>query len=139
KGKSKCDRRIFPSETARAFASATSSPCSRGNSSSRRSRSGSPSNERPWRSSSRNRSSRCAPRAAFRWSCGGGLGRRPAARTGNIAGSSLRGSVKPPYIKDVDLSLEMKDKKTYEEALTKVQLRLLRLQQHHYHHKRRAI
>jgi polyphosphate kinase 2 (PPK2 family) len=47
--------------------------------------------------------------------------------------------LKTPRLGSVDLSLEMKDKDEYEDALEKVQLRLLRLQQHHYHHGRRAI
>jgi len=47
--------------------------------------------------------------------------------------------VKKPRLKDVDLSKEMPDKDAYEEALEKVQLRLLRLQQRHYHQRRRAI
>jgi polyphosphate kinase 2 (PPK2 family) len=42
-------------------------------------------------------------------------------------------------LKGVDLSQEMKDKDDYEKALAKAQLRLLRLQQHHYQAKRRAI
>ena len=46
---------------------------------------------------------------------------------------------KQPRLKDVDLSREMKDKDTYEKALADAQLRLLRLQQKHYHHKRRAV
>jgi polyphosphate kinase 2 (PPK2 family) len=47
--------------------------------------------------------------------------------------------MKPPRLKDIDLSQEMQDKDAYEKALQKVQLRLLRLQQKHYHKKRRAI
>jgi len=47
--------------------------------------------------------------------------------------------VKTPRLTDIDLSLEMADKKAYEHALDKVQLRLLRLQQHHYHKRKRAI
>jgi polyphosphate kinase 2 (PPK2 family) len=46
---------------------------------------------------------------------------------------------RPPRLSDVDLSLEIPDKKTYEEELSHLQLRLLRLQQRDYHHKRRAI
>jgi polyphosphate kinase 2 (PPK2 family) len=47
--------------------------------------------------------------------------------------------VKKPRLENVDLSLEMPDKDAYEKALSKAQLRLLRLQQHHYHHHRRAV
>jgi len=47
--------------------------------------------------------------------------------------------MKPPRLKDVDLSQKMPDKDAYEKALEKVQIRLLRLQQKHYHKKRRAI
>src|SRR5438445_6485110 len=47
--------------------------------------------------------------------------------------------MKPPRLEDVDLSQKIVDKETYEKALTAVQLRLLRLQQAHYHKKRRAM
>src|SRR5882672_4107842 len=47
--------------------------------------------------------------------------------------------MKHPRLRDVDLSLEIKDKKAYEAALAEVQLRLLRLQQRDYHKRRRAI
>jgi polyphosphate kinase 2 (PPK2 family) len=47
--------------------------------------------------------------------------------------------LKTPRLGGVDLSLEMKDKDEYEDALEQVQLRLLRLQQHHYHQRQRAI
>jgi len=47
--------------------------------------------------------------------------------------------MRPPRLEDVDLSQKIIDKPTYEKALTEVQLRLLRLQQTHYHKKRRAI
>jgi polyphosphate kinase 2 (PPK2 family) len=47
--------------------------------------------------------------------------------------------MKPPRLRDVDLSLEMPDKKAYESALADVQLRLLRLQQRDFHKRRRAI
>lgn len=47
--------------------------------------------------------------------------------------------MKGPSLRDVDLTLELPDKKAYEAALAEVQLRLLRLQQHHYHKRRRAI
>jgi polyphosphate kinase 2 (PPK2 family) len=47
--------------------------------------------------------------------------------------------MKAPSLRDVDLSLELPDKKAYEAALAEVQLRLLRLQQHHYRKRRRAI
>jgi len=46
---------------------------------------------------------------------------------------------RPPRLEDVDLSREMEDKNAYEKALAAAQLRLLRLQQKHYHHKRRAV
>ncbi len=42
-------------------------------------------------------------------------------------------------LRDIDLSQEMADKEAYEKALAKEQLRLLRLQQRHYQHERRAI
>jgi polyphosphate kinase 2 (PPK2 family) len=45
----------------------------------------------------------------------------------------------PPRLRDVDLSLEIPDKKMYEETLADVQLKLLRLQQRGYQHGRRAI
>ena len=47
--------------------------------------------------------------------------------------------MKTPRLRDIDLSQEMPDKETYEKELSRLQLRLLRLQQQHYHGKRRAI
>ncbi len=47
--------------------------------------------------------------------------------------------MKKPHLSDIDLSKEMADKDAYEKALADAQLRLLRLQQEHYHGKRRAI
>lgn len=47
--------------------------------------------------------------------------------------------MKPQRLRDVDLSQTMPDKEAYERALAHAQLRLLRLQQSHYHEKRRAI
>jgi polyphosphate kinase 2 (PPK2 family) len=47
--------------------------------------------------------------------------------------------VKKLRLRDIDLSQEMPDKDTYEKELSRLQLRLLRLQQQHYHGKRRAI
>jgi polyphosphate kinase 2 (PPK2 family) len=48
-------------------------------------------------------------------------------------------NVKPPRLKDIDLSRRMKDKDHYEKAMAEAQLRLLRIQQQHYHHQRRAL
>jgi AMP-polyphosphate phosphotransferase len=47
--------------------------------------------------------------------------------------------MKSPRLEDIDLSQEISDKETYEKALAKAQLCLLRLQQSHYHDGRRAI
>jgi polyphosphate kinase 2 (PPK2 family) len=47
--------------------------------------------------------------------------------------------VKTPRLRHIDLSKTMPDKEAYEKALSSAQLRLLRLQQAHYHGKRRAI
>ncbi|HEX9294942.1 MAG TPA: polyphosphate kinase, partial [Polyangiaceae bacterium] len=47
--------------------------------------------------------------------------------------------MKHPRLSRVDLSLELPDKDTYEEALEKGQHRLLRLQQRYYRDKRQAI
>jgi polyphosphate kinase 2 (PPK2 family) len=47
--------------------------------------------------------------------------------------------MKPPSLDKVDLSQEVPDKNTYEKALAEAQLQLLRLQQHYYHGRRRAI
>jgi polyphosphate kinase 2 (PPK2 family) len=47
--------------------------------------------------------------------------------------------VKTLRLRDIDLSQEMPDKDTYEKELSRLQLRLLRLQQQHYHGNRRAI
>jgi polyphosphate kinase 2 (PPK2 family) len=47
--------------------------------------------------------------------------------------------MKTPRLAAVDLSEEMPDKDAYEKHLAKAQLRLLRLQQHHYHQHGRAV
>jgi polyphosphate kinase 2 (PPK2 family) len=47
--------------------------------------------------------------------------------------------MKSPSLGDVDLSLQIEDKETYEKELAAVQLRLLRLQQRDFHKRRRAI
>jgi len=47
--------------------------------------------------------------------------------------------VKALRLEDIDLSANIEDKKTYEEALAEAQLRLLRLQQRAYQHKQRAV
>jgi polyphosphate kinase 2 (PPK2 family) len=53
--------------------------------------------------------------------------------------TSARPTMKTPRLRDIDLSREMPDKDEYEKELSALQLRLLRLQQEHYHGKRRAI
>jgi AMP-polyphosphate phosphotransferase len=47
--------------------------------------------------------------------------------------------MKPPRLRDADLSLEMPDQDAYEKELKKVQLSLLRLQQEYFHAGKRAV